>query len=385
MKNTVTVEVFNADGSLAQREVKKNYVTEGYLKNIEAYARGLIYSGTSLSGAISNGYGLSEFVLLTNNSDAVDTTDGVFTDALVGLSYTDSNTLGAPLGGSRNSAESYRSNKEMKLVIDFATDRANGTFQTVHLGNDSDDPITTDNNRVNGFTVASLLDIPLSTATSICADATYLYIPEGDDTIHRYNKTTYQYVDAITLATPTSSSIYDIETDGTHFYITTGTAGDTIEKYTLAGAQVTTLSITNPYGITIVGSTIYYNNSSGSLYTLDTGLVGPATFVGTLPYILNRITTDGTDIIGVIGGEILASFTTAAALVTYYGLTPYDVNGLAHKTGDVYFTAGANNIGLTDASTPYNVISRARLDSPVTKNNTQTMKVTYLFEFNIDI
>lgn len=383
MNNIVTVEVFNADGSLAQREEKHNYITEGFLKNIEASARQLIFGGVALNSYRAAAYEQSNFIALTNNSDAIDTTDGVFTDALVGLSYTNSSTVGAPLGGVRNSAESYYNNGDMKIVIDFATDRANGTFQSVHLCAYSNTTMTEDNNKINGLTKSNfIVNGGFNSGNCICSDATYLYVGLGTDEIYRFNKSTYAYVDKITLASPVSGTIYDIETDGTHFYITSGTSGNTIYKYTLAGAQVTSIAASNCYGITLIGGTLYYNNSSGTTYTIDTGLVGPAVSIGTMPFVSNRIASDGTNIIGNVSGGFFRAYSTAdASVVTIYGNAPFAVNGIDFKaTGELY-SCGVG-LGVIDYSTPYNVASRARLDSPVTKNNTQTMKVTYDFNFS---
>lgn len=381
--NKCKVELYNTDGSLAHSEEKHNYVTKGYLSQIENYAKNLIYGGFGFGGTqhIVNNTLLN--INITNNTDAIDTNNGVFDDVIVGWADLSEQYAGTDtLTGTTNYNESCYDGTTAKIVIDFGTDKGNGTFQTIHTSNGKD---TFERAILPMVSIKNFSDIVGSSNIIMCTDSTYLYIAKaqiGINNIYRFNKTTLAYVSTIALSQAVNA--YDITSDGSYLYFCNGTnSSAVIYKYLLSGTFQGSHDTGGSYlyGIDYFNSKLYLNQQS--IATINTDFTGLAT-IGGGGTNDTQLTNDGVNLYS--NTATFSSIYRSTKKVdpsdgsTIWNYTTASLYGICYFNGDLF----ASNSGMhkIDTDNPFNVATRVLLDSPVTKNDTQTMKITYTFNFS---
>lgn len=395
--NTCKIEIFNDDGSLNQLQERHNYLVPAIDDIQKSMARLVFTYGGVNSPATFPTQGrlfdIFRYLILTNNSDAVDTSKSLFdSETIVGTAEKITGYSGTdPLRGTINLTETEVVNSQAKYVFDFGTDKANGTFQSIFFSESIDlSTIRAFNDTKKGIDSAN-------TYIGICSDATYIYLLTTSTTIDRYLKSDYSFVDTITLGTAPTSTPRDICTDGTNFYMTISSA---IYKCQLDGTFVAEYSAgtSNNGGIT-------YRATDGLLYFMITSQLYTISTTGTGSTVVGSAGDAYTDLAISNDNEILGLSSTTLTKVdhstasnevyltfyrTPYGIDNEDSTGLLAITGELQYStnltdfSSTENFGISQVITSerFNVSNRVRLDSPVTKNNTQTMKVTFTFDFS---
>lgn len=394
--NNLKVQLFNAKtGALEHEENSHNYLVPAIDDIMKAMSRLVITQGARY---LNEGFAVNarafdpfRYLVLTNNSDAVDTNESLFdSETVIGYAYKVQTYSGTDvLRGSINAVESNVNHDSATYIFDFATDKSNGTFQSLFFS-ESQTLATT---RVYNETKQGLFT---NSSNCLCDDGTYIYFPTSSTTIERYLVSDYSYVDEITLSQAVTNTIKDITTDGTHLYTIQSSY---VAKYTLAGTFVGEYSVGNANNNSIVyrsGDGLLYLGQSSGLYSLTTSgasltYIGS---IGTTPSALGKTNND--ELLIVAGGSMYVNNFTLTSF-EFYANTTGAILGVSNEdsTKVIAFTSESqyvNNIddspdtkyGLSEIKTSerFNVGSRIRLDAPVTKTNSQTMKITYTFNFS---
>lgn len=149
LKGRVSVDLMDA-GRVVASQRTENLVSPRLLANLENYAHSLLvpreysssttsYDGVSVrntAGTVFPAFTSSPFggILLTDYTGTPSETDVVPQGTIVGMSSLRAGTQEGTLRGVQNLPESEMRSGYMKLVYDFDTSRANGTFQSIYLG-----------------------------------------------------------------------------------------------------------------------------------------------------------------------------------------------------------------------------------------------------------
>lgn len=396
VRGHVKVEVRNIDGSLAQCEEHDNYVSPfvyGALRKVtNSRFMQLAHVGTNgasvttgLAGIVGSIYmskGLNTGLTLTDYAGVVNERERVIHGAALafggyGASSSDNSK------GSFNPGESYQKANSQRFVYDFATNQANGSFQSVYttmqssdfnyiysvgllsigraLGgcivNDGKTLIFSSSTGVTVITVDEFINLlqggtPVSTDQPLSEFSNnsriafrrgelwwapryrnYVYHAPLSDLAHPTKVTTSNQVDSICWH-PKRDTFFTIErVSGTYTLVERSTAFAQLRAFTLPSTPSSDPSFLTalPEEDSII--------ISGRVFDLDDN------------------------------ANVLES---RQKWFGSYGTTTSPFHGCF--MGD--FLLDNNYLGL-DLGTQY--FSRARLDNPVTKNSRQTMKITYDF------
>lgn len=407
LKGDVKVELFDSEGDKVFEQKGSNYISYGMFEFLRRLQKTWLTSGlpnnivkpytTAVDYSKGNVY-FAKYLVLTDYDAPEDAgADAMVQGNMTGWCDTSEQSYSDLQSGLLNVTESYVDLDKIHLVFDFATDRANGTFRSVYLA--------------NGNQSMYVFEVPLIPVLNLA---------------RQYNESSLCYHDSYFWAI-TSEAVYKLSP----------TTGEEVAQYDIGISNYATMVygeyiyILNRYqqSYTTYHARLYrYEISSGNL---DTGYISLGDHVG------GTITNDGTYIYASNGYEItkvdIATFTivesktfgTIPRTIFYkngyiYGNSSSDSvayrydfeNGTSEPTiyntlGKQIATVGGVDYVLDRYETRYkrqggtyitqnymlcttslfsksgiNAMTRKRLAAPVTKDNTQTMKITYEIEFS---
>ena len=359
--------------------------------------------------AIANNpdFGLVNSVWLTDNNAAFNSAnDHVMKNNITGWAtkapYTGTDTL----RGSVNQNECWSDATKSIMVFDFGTDKANGTHRSVALSKKRESPISYADAY---YLVDTDFVIPMpNTSYSLFAKDGFLYAHVSNgSTIDKYNLTTKALVETITL--PRSVPINQIDIwDGKFYYFTSGTSGPLYEYNPATGIETEHISYcarNSAGGHAIVDGYLYYTFNTHRIYRAD--LTAKTLAYNTVLGIssnqrmirlnnqLYHMKADNTV------GDI-ATYDYATNTLGEYTLAEVWSKGAVGFSNpadidnqDIFFTGQGFKYEYGNISTYSYFISRVKagregrgdvvarrvFDTPVVKNNQQTMKVTYTLNF----
>lgn len=316
-------------------------------------------------------------------------------------------------GGLYNVAESELDDDHVKYVFDWATDRGNGTFRSVGWGAFSDvdgcvgyadiSPETCWNllrTTAAGFFVptdgynlnsdAHLAERPDGTVAYIVGYDTSV-LPAGRYKVFVFNKTTKK-VTSLLFNAPANIGNYTFGVDNTPEFYLSDQLTTNIRVYDASGTLQRSIDTgeTN-LGCAIVGTSLFVMSGARS-YVMEFPKAGgakiaewdvDAAYPGWTPQGIWRdkdgylIVTDGS------GTAI--RFTTAGVLLDKQTLPTGNApqSGLQDPVlgGHHYITAAASTNTITGNRLDCSLATRTKLGADVTKDSTQTMKITYEFTY----
>jgi hypothetical protein len=352
--------------------------------------------------------GLLQYLYLTDNMAPLTASNVTVQGNITGWSERATTASTDPLRGTLNINESLFANNRLTAVYDFATDKANGTHCSVFFADRTPTEYQND-----------LLLYGFSGHYATLARA-YVWMVEGDDgyfygtvgdILYKIDPITLEEISSYTLPATlnNNNTLFGVYNGYCYFHVGSGSSTP-LYCFRLSDSTFTTFSIATSYarGGAIVDGYLYYAYSNTRVYKVDLS-TGTATF--------NTVSLPGTSSGGalrcsggylyyVVGGGGLSGSPGGSSANFYL----YDYN--ANTVGDAVFArAGYNFVFSTyslpagtlwlqvNASSYYDggttsisrswlskydlsqplagAITAKLLDEPVTKLDTQTMKVTY--------
>lgn len=413
-KGRASIELFDLDGDLVQKEVQDNYVNQAVLQDI-----------SDLMTLNSLGITLESSPLLQLNSGLILTDfDGEVTPQNrysikgneIGYAFVDGVYSTEKVGG-YNDPESVISGNYIKLVYDFPTSSANGTFNSVYTG-----PYT-----YNSSNNARL--VPSSFAYSSSSSSTYsvnrMYRSGGK--LMYLNGTSFEVFESLPLTEKINSSnssggrtinqlftnapktSYTLSTSyyqvafniaAQKYYFTTGNrmlysspvsdpTNITLEK-DLNAVLTAGGTSTSTYGMTVdnAGKYLYIQHNTYGVYKIDiaTWTLLELAFKPEAGTSNNSLSFDinDPDILYIGGGLSEYAYDLGSKKFLYNSRSD---TAASNRVATVKLSSQITLSGYrVSSSTIYNEISvaprmfsRALLEQPVTKTSQNTMKITYEF------
>lgn len=390
----VKVEVRNNDGSLAQCEEHDNYVSPFVydalrkvtnsrfmqLAHVSSTSTTVTTNLANISGSIYMSKGLNTGLTLTDYAGAANERERVIHgNALAfggyGASSSENNK------GSFNPGESYQRANSQRFVYDFATNQANGSFQSVYTTMQSSNSdyvyssglLSQSNGRNNGGIVndGRTLIYGTDTGVNIMTVDEFINWLQGSPSIYT-SHALRNFGSNSRIAFRQGELWWTVAQN----YVYHAPLSD-LASYTVVDTDNYVYSVCwHPKRDTFF--TIETVSNTWTLVERSTGFAQLRTF--TIPYTPGG-NTDLTalpeeDSI-IIGGRVFDIDDNANVLQPrqkWFNSSGYQTGAHGCFMGD--FLLDNYYLGL-DLGTQY--FSRARLDNPVTKNSRQTMKITYDF------
>ena len=338
----------------------------------------------SLSSPSNVGIGMVYGIALTDSAIPITSDCFKIKGNITGKAYRNYSVSTDPLVGLINLKECLFTEESIKMVFDFATDRANGTHKSVFLSDKGFDSLVYD----WGYKALNKCKLQ-RTYTKLCyADDGYYYFSVGN-TLYKLDPNSFQEIATF----PLSVDPYFLDvangkcyySDGDALYITTLSSTNT-EKRTIANTKIgrgcligdylyinelnsayidkyNVSSAVNEYKKLSVTPTNLYKSGDSIQYTDGNGIYS-------YDYSSNTATKIGETVSG-------SSFFNSAS-----GGTPK-----MNKTINSYYngpSVNANQIicECNLAHVGANTVTGKVLDAPVVKTSDQTMKVTYTISFS---
>ena len=410
VRGDVLIETRDAKtGKLAQHSEGHNLFTNYGLERFRKYCVAGIGAGFGANAYFSeNGandvypqisgtsWGFLKYLYLTDNEVAVSANSrripGVLTGWADRMAY-----AGADITkGTINANETILGRDGLKCVFDFATDKANGTHKSVFWGDQA--TLATYNARSNYSPLVS------SGAKGLRGYQNYVQADDGyiyghvETALYKIDPTTCEEIATYTLpAKPGLNAIFDVYA-GNLYFCTSGES-TTLYVFTLSDSTNTTKTLpaaASTWGGAIIDGYLYYPYSSTRIYKYDlsagTGIYNSIT----LPDSNGFIVRSGSDLYYIsFSSALLYSYdystntlTSKFTLPSQYTRSTYNLPGkLLYLDPLTSYVGGTPNtvwafmtVDLTILTA--NMITGRVLDTPITKDNTQTMKVTYTITFS---
>lgn len=348
-----------------------------------------------ISSSRSNSYGVFKTLYLTDDSSVPSPSDIAVSGNTVGVCPRYPNSSSDPTWGTINQNECRATREQMKLVFDFGTDKANGTFQSIQWCE-----MTNREQSNTDYSYQEIGVLPRSYASVVQSDDGYFY-GVYSTTLYKIDPDTMQEIETYTL--PVSSSGRNGHFDVNEGYCCYG-GSNTLYIYKLSDKSYTTATLrgSNNYGGAILGGYFYSGYDTNYVYRvkLSDGTTENKTcplynyknigrMNGQLCYQLNSYGTTiytynyDANTHEAIEGTFSHSLLLGGCTQTYQAML-----GIVNRRAYIASSASEGN-SLTyyalrlDYQPPprRNLVAKKRLDAPVTKNNQQTMKITYTFNF----
>jgi hypothetical protein len=282
-------------------------------------------------------------------------------------------------------------------VFDFATDKANGTHKSIFWG----DQATIDTYNMAAQILSSGIQYSLvkNYVGFVEADDGYFYGSDGT-TLYKIDPTTLAEIATYTLpAAPVATAIFDVS--GGYCYFNSSQWSTTLNRFKISDSTNTTITLpalSSTDGGAVIGGYLYYpyegtkiykiNLSDGTSEYKSIALLSGDNFIrrcGSDLYVIpysSSIRTAKYD----YAANTLTDTNCYLALETYYSshsLTDKlwckrQVNSYSGPTGVTTYQLLQQDLTKGMA----NMITGKLLDAPITKDATQTMKVTYTITFS---
>ena len=301
----------------------------------------------------------------------------------IGYALSDDVYVGSDvLRGSYNEVESFTTGKKVRMVFDFPTHAANGTFQSIYFSNRGSAFITSINNNTLLFETVPIPNGSYFGTVSIKKHGDKIYRLRSDNKTLDIFDHQYNLLNSITL--PYTDN-YDFEIVENYIFFITTSSNRTAYKMPIAdfsSNEIVVTGYTNAGGICYDAGKeqfIIARNSSGSSNSAVTIRRYDKTF------------------------NLLATIDVTNASMSRVGLRLYALDNQVilnnrillsdDKVADIEFSQSGYVAGVLDGqfamqsnpSDPLYLIpkaqigSRCLLDEPITKTDKQTMKITYDF------
>lgn len=340
-------------------------------------------------------FGFMKYIYLTDNASAVSASDTVVPGTVTGYAGRDPYTGTDTLRGSVNTIESFLLPGRFKAVFDFATDKGNGTHKTIcwaaFTNTEYDtkralDSYTDDYRCTNAYAVV------------VESDDGYLYAALNSGTyLYKLDPTTLAVLATYTMAHTIymPSDLFEV-VGGVCYHTSSG--GTTLYAQVLSTAAETSHalpSLSNSYGCAAIGGYLYYTyngyyvvrvNLSDLSYTSQYN----ATLATLTAYRMVRM---GSNLYAITQAGLIYSYdwstNTATATGNSTPVSPryignvYSLSNLLYVISIASYYYGNSTrttsriMSINFSKSKANMITAKLLDSPVTKNSSQTMKVTY--------
>lgn len=388
----VKVEVRNIDGSLAQCEEHDNYVSPFVygalrkvtnsrfmqLKHVDSTGTSVTTDLASIVGSIYMSKGLNTGLTLTDYAGVANERERVIHgNALAYGGYGASSSANDK--GSFNPGESYQRANSQRFVYDFATNQANGSFQSVYT--------TMRPREFNYYSSAPLFYSSIANTGGVVNDGrTLIY---GTDT--GVNVMTADEFINLVQGTPYIATSYTLQsfTRGSRIAFRRGELWWATQDRRVYHAPLSDLA---SYTTVDTTNTVYsicwhpkrdtfftneYQSGSDVIIERSTDFAVLRTFALSDTRSDNDLTALPEEDAIIIGGRVYDIDDNANVLQPRQRWNgSYAVDSSFHGCFMGDFLLDNYYLGL-DLGTQY--FSRARLDNPVTKNSRQTMKITYDF------
>lgn len=415
VRGDVLIETRDAkSGKLVQRSEGHNLFTNYGLERFRASCAGLIgcqygrnYYFDDIAGdghlhalntTTSSSLGLLRYLYLTDNDTALSADDLVPPGTVTGYASRIPYAGADALIGNVNINECLFSRTSLKAVFDFATDRANGTHKSVFF---TDNLIATGNTAYRYEDTGINYSLARNYACFCEADDGYFYGTYGT-TLYKINPTTLEEAATYTLpATPIYSAIFDVYNGKCYFC--TASNSTTLYVFTLSDSSSTTMTlpaVSGTYGGAVIAGYLYYPYATTRVYKFDlsTGASEYKT-LSAYAYSNGSIIRVGSQLYWVTNNSTYNIYTYDYDTNTLTELTgvqfafdsvsnTYSLTGKFYaKTSTVSYYSGASSnaqyvLKKFRPEAAANMITGRVLDTPIEKNNTRTMKVTYTITFS---
>lgn len=412
VRGDVLIETRDAKtGKLAQRSeghnLFTNYGLERFKKSCAGvigtqYGRNIYFDEGGEDGMYSapstTSFGLLKYLYLTDNASSISAEDNQIPGTVTGFASRQTYSGSDTIQGNVNLNECIFGQSSLKAVFDFGTDRGNGTHKSVFFSD----------------RLISLFN-PLSAFSPSGVDASfvraYTKVVESDDgyfygfigtTLYKINAADLTEITTYTLpATPTNASIFDVSSG--YCYFATSYSSTTLYVFNLSDSTSTTITlpaVNNTFSGAVNGGYLYYPYSNTRIYKVDVS-TGTSEYNNvTLPYNGGFIFRCGSQLYWAqdMGGIYAYNYSTNTLSIqnatlpsnAYYLINTYSMTNafFYNRTNFTTYYNGSSVAScyplfkLNPIIKPANMITGRVLDAPVTKNNTQAMKVTYTITFS---
>lgn len=359
----IKVELFDELTSKKVEEVNThNFISQGVLRSLfnakvsDIFTTGRATNGHNVSNIFIDPFAQISLTTATHPEDPLN--EWLRAGKLIGYAYSDAVYAGADtLRGSYNAAESFTNDEHVRMVFDFPTNAANGEFSSIYF-HPKDSAFTATNDVV---VLKSLLSIQRHN------DKYYML---KDRKMEVYS------LDLVLLNTYTLtlSGIRDFCIKGDEIYYLRYTSADTITKAPLTNPSATSMVINFSGGGSFGG--LEYDTDNQQFIIADY-----SSSIQTMIYCNEEFVELKKEVIGSTG-----SASSNGVISTF---DDFMTTGFVSLDKENNFTkiSSKNVCGVIDATIYFDghmrpksfIGSRCLLDAPITKEPTQTMKITYDF------
>lgn len=338
-------------------------------------------------------WGFLKYLITTDNSAAITAADCIIPGTCVGWAARGGSATTDTKCGAVNIAESYCGRNGMKMVYDFPTDKGNGTHDSVFW---SDKAVGSYNYYWPYAYIDTAKQFARAYTCFVESNDGYFYGTSGS-TLYKIDPDTYAEVATYTLQSSPSTWLFEVY-DGI-CYFTVSYSVSSIYVYNTLTSTGSTISLGKTVyyagGGAVISGYLYFCNYGQTLYKLklSTNVLtavrdwtpnlnyGHTRRVGSNLYFIVMNTADGIYSVDPSTGNY------TAIANTYFPTTLYP--GASHTVSDALWiprTITSYGSSQKNTYTPWkwsftktyaNMITAKVLDAPITKLNTQTMKISY--------
>ncbi|WP_342578433.1 hypothetical protein [Psychrobacillus sp. FSL K6-2843] len=385
----IKVELFDDAAKERVKEVDThNFISQGVLDHLFKFAMKSLFTQTRKSGGIKLYDKINDPFRAIHLTDASHPEDAQNEWAIKGkeIGYALSNVIysGSDIKqGVYNEIESFTGVKNVRMVFDFPTHCANGTFESIYFSHRG--PVfNEDFNSIN----LPYEKLPISYGTNTAGISSMkkygdkIYVLRSDLKTFDVLDSQYSTLQSVTLP---YINTYDFEIVGNYIYLTTTSTSQAVYRMPINDLSTNEIMVT---GYTTAGGICYdemneqfivarsSNNSSSAVVTVRRY---DKSFTELSAKVLNGFTNSYTLLrLFNVSGTILIN---NRILSETDETTDFDISGSGKIVGfiDDKFFVQSNYQYPVYIIPKAQIASRSLLDTPITKNPNQTMKITYDF------
>lgn len=362
-KGLIKVELFDdATGKKVEEVNTHNFISRGVLRSLfnakvnDIFTLGRAKNGHNVSSIFNDPF--AQISLTTADHPELPETEWLRAGALVGYAYSDATYSGVDiLRGSYNAAESFTKQGHVHMVFDFPTNAANGEIKSIYF-------------HPKEYAFTSTADSTLLTGLRSIQkhDEQYYMLKEGK--LEVYNLS-LELLNTFTI--PSGTNIRDFCIKDDEIYFVRDSSNDAVVK----------APVSNPSAVVRVVNLPFYN-AGGIAFDITKQHFVIAEYSGstqTMYYYDINFSDLKKEVIGATGSDY------SNGVITYD--RDFMITGRVFLEKENNFTkiSSRNICGIIDNTIYFDghkrpksfIGSRCLLDTPITKEPTQTMKITYDF------
>lgn len=368
-RGLIKIELFDELTGKKKEEIKThNFISIGFKNHLMKLAMKSLFTNYRNTGGVNFYDNIKDpfnCMYLTDASHSEQpNSEWLIKGRRIGYAYTNGTYSGpSTMRGSYNATESFTRLDQVRIVVDFPTHAANGSFQSIYF--------TYDGSKFSNTSYFSKFGVYV---VKVKKYGNYIYaLTNSSTSSSTFNKYDLNYNLIETYNLPESKTDFEIYND--YIYFSSNSTSRAVQRATLSNPTSLTTIVTgyNAGGICfdvaknqfiVVSSTS--NSGSGRVsihkYDINFNLLSTNETNYTNSYNSIKTTYDNGDII--IDDQILIG----NDYLTFAGI--HECRGIIDDEMVLSDGAVIPKIGIS---------SRALLDSPVTKTSNSTMKITYDF------